>query len=67
MIWVWFGIGLGESGVGVDVWSGCCKIDRPPIAQSRPLIEQIEDRGSLDPLARRRRRLLFCDVEGLRQ
>ena len=60
MIWVWFGIGLGGWGVSVDVKGVCWKIDRPPI-------EQIEDRGPLDPLARRRRRLLFCDVEGLRQ
>ena len=60
MIWVWFGIGLGGWGVSVDVKGVCWKIDRP-------LIEQIEDRGPLDPLARRRRRLLFGDVEGLRQ
>ena len=60
MIWVWFGLGLGGRGVSVDVKVVCWKIDRP-------LIEQIEDRGPLDPLARRRRRLLFCDVEGLRQ
>ena len=60
MIWVWFGIGLRESGVGVDVRGVCWKIDRPPIAQSEYI-------GPLALLCvRKRRRLLFSDVDGLR-
>ena len=59
MICVWFGIGLGGSGVGVDVKGVCWKIDRPPIEQS----EYIGPLGLL--CARRWRRRLFCDVEGL--